>query len=152
MYTRHQLSKLKQDFWTRFGQYMQPVASATGEKVNWVNYKTGLPGIRFVMDADRQQASIAIILSHSDEETRLKCYNHLQTMKVMLHDILGEEWNWNKNSIDEYGKQTASIDTSIDGVDITNQNSWPVIISFLKQRIIALDTFWSEASFILEML
>ncbi len=152
MYTRQELSKLKQDFWTRFGQYMLPIVSATGDKVNWVNYKTGVANIRFVMDADNKQAGIAIVLSHSDAETRAKYYHQLQNMKAMLNDALGEEWSWNENDVDEYGKVTSTVSTSLNGINIANQNDWPAIISFLKQRIIALDTFWADARFIFEML
>ncbi|RYE26016.1 MAG: DUF4268 domain-containing protein [Sphingobacteriales bacterium] len=152
MYTRQQLSKLKEDFWTRFGQYMQPVSSATGEKVNWVNYKTGLPNIRFVMDADRQQASIAIVITHGDSAERAKYFNQLKTMKPMLLETTGEEWEWKENDADEYGKSMATISCKTGGIDITDQSTWPVIISFLKLRIIALDAFWADARFILEML
>lgn len=152
MYTRQELSKIKQDFWTRFGQYMAPIVSATGEKVNWVNYKTGIQGIRFVMNADRQQAYIAIVLSHNDDAIRLKYYNQLKTMKSMLHETLSEEWNWKENDTDEYGKLSSSIGTKINNVDITDQSSWPAIITFFKQRIIALDAFWAETRFVFEML
>jgi hypothetical protein len=152
MYTRQELSKLKQDFWTRFGQYMLPIASATGDKVNWVNYKTGVTNIRFVMDADNKQATIAIVLSHSDAETRNKYYALLQNMKAMLTETLGEEWNWNENDVDEYGKVTSTIGTSLPGISIASQNDWPAIISFLKQRILALDAFWGDARFVFEML
>lgn len=152
MYTRQQLSKLKQDFWTRFGQYMSPIASATGDKVNWVNYKTGVANIRFVMDADSKQATIAIVLSHSDAATRQKYYMQLRSMKPMLDDALGEEWNWNENDVDEYGKTTSTVSTSLNGINIAHQNDWPAIISFLKQRIIALDFFWGGARFVFEML
>jgi hypothetical protein len=152
MYTRQELSKLKQDFWTRFGQYMSPISSATGDKVNWVNYKTGIANMRFVMDADNKQAAIAILLSHSDAETRHRYYIQLQSMKAMLTEALGEEWKWNENSMDEYGKVTSTVSTSLSGINIAHQNDWPAIISFLKQRIIALDTFWADTRFVFEML
>ena len=152
MYTRQELSKLKQDFWTRFGQYMLPIASVTGDKVNWVNYKTGVLNIRFVMDADTRQATIAIVLSHSDTETRLKYYMQLQNMKVILTEALGEEWNWNENDVDEYGKVTSTVSTSLPGISIASQSDWPAIISFLKQRILALDSFWADTRFVFEML
>lgn len=54
MYTREQISQLRQEFWTTFGQYMSPVLSAEGGKINWLNYKTGIKHLHFKMDADKK--------------------------------------------------------------------------------------------------
>ncbi|WP_315816119.1 DUF4268 domain-containing protein [Paraflavitalea speifideaquila] len=66
MYTREDISRQKQAFWTAFGRYMQPVLSAEGMPVSWLNYKTGVGGIHFKMDVERDHAVIMILLSHSD--------------------------------------------------------------------------------------
>lgn len=70
MYSKQEASKLKQQFWTSFGLYMQPVPSANGEKVNWINYKTGIRHVSFRMNAG-DHADISIELSHPDETSRL---------------------------------------------------------------------------------
>ena len=41
MYTKQEAAQLRKEFWTAFGQYMKPVPTEDGEKVNWINYKTG---------------------------------------------------------------------------------------------------------------
>jgi hypothetical protein len=38
---------------------MKPVPSASGQPVNWINYKTGIRNIHFKMDADNTSAVIA---------------------------------------------------------------------------------------------
>ena len=68
MYSKEQISKLKTQFWTNFGQYMKPVPGASGMPVNWINYKTGIRHIHFKMDADNTKAVIAIEISHPKEE------------------------------------------------------------------------------------
>ena len=139
MYTREEISKQKQAFWTAFGRYMQPVLSAEGEPVSWLNYKTGVAGIHFKMDADRDHAVIMIQLSHSDTGTRQLQYAQFLSLKSMLYGALGEEdWVW---------KQDSSIHKIITGVNIHQQMDWPAIISFLKPRLIALDEFWSMARY-----
>ena len=67
MYSKQEASQLRQAFWTAFGQYMLPVPSGEGEKVNWTNYKTGEKDLYFRMNADNKQATIAIELTHKDE-------------------------------------------------------------------------------------
>ena len=70
MYSRAEATQLRQAFWTAFGQYMAPVLSAEGEKVNWPNYKTGIKHVYFRMRADTRTASIGIELTHPDAGIR----------------------------------------------------------------------------------
>ncbi len=68
MYTKQQTSGLRQEFWTAFGQYMSPVLSEDGEKINWINYKTGVKDVFFKMNAANKFADISIELTHADVE------------------------------------------------------------------------------------
>lgn len=147
MYTKQEASRQRQAFWTAFGQYMKPVLSADYEPVNWVNYKTGIPGIYFRMDAGNKQASIAIELSHTDLELQRSCYDKFLGLKHILHEGLGEEWQWQPFVEDEYGKTLSLITAELQGVNIALQDDWPQLISFFKQRIMALDAFWSMAKY-----
>jgi hypothetical protein len=144
MYTREEISRQKQAFWTAFGKYMQPVLPAEGEPVSWLNYKTGIGGLHFKMDADRDHAVIMIRLSNSDAAIRQLQYAQFLQLKSILHETLGEDdWVWQPVATDERGKPVSTISKTIRGVNIHQQEDWPTIISFLKPRIIALDAFWS---------
>ncbi len=145
MYTKQEVSKLKQAFWTTFGQYMQPILSADGVKVNWVNYKTGISGIHFKMDADNEHASIGIVLSQNDVDMQQAYYAQLLQLKAMLRECTGEAWQWEPNTIDEYGKNISKVAIILPNINVLRKEDWPQIISFFKQRIVALDAFWSMA-------
>ncbi|NML21692.1 DUF4268 domain-containing protein [Pseudoflavitalea sp. G-6-1-2] len=143
MYTREEISKIKQAFWTAFGRYMQPVMSAEGLPVNWINYRTGVNGIHFKMDAEREYAEIMISLSNK-RELLLSHYDQLLQLKAILEETLGEDdWIWQRPDADEHGKQTITISKGIADVNVLRESDWPAIISFLKPRLIALDEFWS---------
>ncbi len=150
MYTKQEAAKQKQLFWTTFGQYMHPVLSADGAKVNWVNYKTGVKGIQFRMDVTDTHATIALVLSHSDETLRHAQYGHLVQLKGLLQDSLGEDWQWQQEIGDEHGRITSQVGTELQQVNINRNEDWPRIISFLKPRIIALDAFWSMVRYAFE--
>ncbi len=147
MYTKQEESKQKQAFWTAFGQYMKPILSADCEYVNWINYKTGIPGIFFRMNAGHKQASIAIELTQADIELQASYYEQLQGLKQVLQETLGEEWQWQPLTEDDYGKTISRITTQIHNVNIARQEDWPLLITFFKHRIIALDSFWSMAKY-----
>lgn len=150
MYSRHEAAKLKQEFWTAFGQYMSPILSAEGEYVNWINYKTGEKDIYFRMNADNKIASVAIDLTHKDETLQELYFNQFEELKTLLHSTLNEEWNWLLHTHDDSGKTVSRIYTNISNVNIFNREDWPKLISFFKPRIIALDEFWRNAKHIFE--
>lgn len=147
MYTREQASQMRQAFWTAFGQYIAPHPSAEGTKTNWVNYKTGIKHVFFRMQADNKTASIAIELAHPDPELQELFFQQFEQLKQMLHESLGEEWDWVLHTSDESGKTISRIYTEIKKVSIFNKDDWPTLISFFKPRIIALDEFWSNAKY-----
>ncbi|MGN6568768.1 MAG: DUF4268 domain-containing protein [Flavipsychrobacter sp.] len=152
MYTKQESSRLKQAFWTTFGQYMAPLPSAEGLKINWVNYKTGIQNIQFKMDADIAASTISIVLTHSDKEMQQLYFEQFEQLKTLLENTLEEKWIWQKSFTNEYGKPESRIYNELKGMSIYNKEDWPALISFFKQRIVALDEFWSNARYAFESL
>ncbi|WDF69979.1 DUF4268 domain-containing protein [Sphingobacterium oryzagri] len=148
MYSREEAKKLKEKFWTSFGQFMSLMPSEEGTKVNWVNYKTGVKHLYFRMEAEGKQAQIFIELAHPDEGIRALMYEQLLAYKNLLHTEPGEEWIWDATHTDEYGKVTARVALLLEEkVSIFKQEDWPKLIAFFKPRLIALDGFWSSAKY-----
>lgn len=143
MYSRQETAQLRKKFWTQFGQYMRPLPGADGERVNWLNYKTGIKHVYFRMDADNKQATIAIELTHPDPEMQQYYFEKFIALKKIFEDTIGEKWKWELSTIDEDNKQVSRIGATLNRVNIFNTADWSAIISFLKPRILALDNFWS---------
>jgi len=143
---------MRHEFWTTFGQYMAPVPSAEGTKINWVNYKTGEKYIHFKMDAGNKDATIYIEIAHPDAGIQQLYFEQFLQMKIMLYNVLGEEWHWDLHQPNEYGKIISTIGRKLEHTSVMNKDHWPLLISFFKPRIIALDEFWSSARFAFELL
>jgi hypothetical protein len=143
MYSKREASLRRKNFWTQFGQYMRPLQNATNEPVNWLNYKTGARHIYFRLDAGVNQATIAIELRHPDAPQQTQYLEKFRKFENLLHQTIGEKWQWQLHAIDEDGKLVSRIGTKLDDVNIFNNGDWPAIISFFKPRMIALDAFWN---------
>ncbi len=150
MYTREEASQLRKKFWTSFGQYMRPVSSASGESINWLNYKTGIRNFYFRMDAGKEYASVGIELVHPDPLQRAHYYSLLQQVGALLEEETGEKWSWLPEFTDEDGHTISRIGTRVNGVSVFRTGDWPAIISFLKPRIMALDRFWTQVKDLFE--
>ena len=128
---------------------LQPTAS--GSKVNWINYKTGIKHLYFRMNADQRSAKIAIEIAHPDTGIQELVLEQFSAYKNILVSSLGEDWEWSLHAPDEYGRTISSISKKIDDVNIFKQEDWPTLISFFKPRIMALDEFWYDARYGFEL-
>ncbi len=131
---------------------MKPVPSADGERVNWLNYKTGEKDIFFRMDADNKKATVSIDIAHSDAGIQELYFQQFQQVKGVFENIVGNSWTWVLHTADHTGKIVSRIFCEQIGVSVFNRADWPVLISFFKPRIIALDEFWSSVRYGFETL
>jgi hypothetical protein len=144
MYSPAESSKIRQDFWTVFGQYMKPVPSAQGLRINWQNYKTGVKDVYFRMKTERDFVSIGIEITHRDEEMQQLYFEQFEEFRKLLDAELQESWDWELHQFDDLGKIVSRIQKVKKGLNVYDQNDWPEIITFLKPRVIALDAFWAN--------
>ncbi|MEJ0054958.1 MAG: DUF4268 domain-containing protein [Bacteroidota bacterium] len=72
-------------------------------------------------------------------------------MKGVLHEALGEEWEWQEH-VPAGGKVVGRIFKELPGVSVMNKDDWSDLISFFKPRIIALDRFWENGKYSFEAL
>ncbi|SHN18225.1 protein of unknown function [Cyclobacterium lianum] len=147
MYTKQEVSRSKQEFWTAFGWYMKPVPSAEGIPVNWKNYKTGIPHLYFRMQAERDFAAVSVVIQHPDPGIGELLFEQLLALKPLLENELQETWAWLPVECTAQGKAIYRVERKLEEVNVLEKESWPEIISFLKPRIIALDAFWSNARY-----
>ncbi len=143
MYTNAEASAIRQKFWTSFGMYMSPVPSATLEKVNWVNYKTGIKGISFKMDADKASAFVAIEIFLKDTMLQHQYFNIFNSFASKLEEVTGNDFQFDRDCFIEQKGNISRISIALKNVNVFKQDDWPTIIAFLKQHMIGLDAFWA---------
>ena len=129
------------------GQYMSPVLSSEGDKINWINYKTGVKGLQFKMNVVQDTASISIEINHPDVTQQKIIFEKILPLKHVLNDSLGEEWKWMLHIYDESGKLVSKIYQERNDINIMRREDWPTLISFLKPRMMALDKFWNSVKY-----
>lgn len=152
MYTAEEVSKIKESFWLKLGKYLAPIPGTGDEKINWINYKTGVKDLYFKMDVTRHEALIFVEIGRKSPENAEKLYSQLQSLKTIFENTLNEKWQWESEAFNNNGQSIYRIGTKLQGVNILKEEDWPLIISFLKPRIILLDEFWSNNRMIFELI
>jgi hypothetical protein len=151
VYSKEERSRLKQEFWTVFGQYLALNPSAEGLKINWINYKTGIKYLYFKMEVKENFASIAIEITNNDYGMRELIFEQFVSFRKLLETYLQEDWEWSLHAIDDNGKPISKIYICQSNVSIYAKEDWPKLISFFKPRIVALDAFWSDAKDVFDL-
>lgn len=152
MYSKHEAAQLKKDFWTVFGGYMRPVPSAEGDKISWVNYKTGEKNIFFRMHVDDKIAIVAIELTHKEAGVQELYFQQFLQLKPLLIKSAGKSWTWQLLTNNDSGQIVSRIETTLQPISVFKKEDWPQLISFFKKNMIALDDFWSKAKYSFELL
>lgn len=142
MYSRAETSRIRKEFWIKFGQFMKPVPNAQGRRINWPNYKTGVKEIYFRMKAERGFASVGIEITHSDTEYQELIFDQFNQLQKILESCTQEKWDWVLHHENEVGQLVSKIEKVKKGLNVMEEKDWASIISFLKPRIMALDEFW----------
>ncbi|MBS7332133.1 MAG: DUF4268 domain-containing protein [Weeksellaceae bacterium] len=144
MYSKEEAFQKKKDFWVSYGGYMKLQMNAEGERINWINYKTGVKGIYFRTNVDRKFAEVMIQVDHPDPDFRQMIWEQLEEYEIVLQGYLGEDWIWTAQDFDDDGKEISTIKIRLENVSIFRDSDWPTIITFLKERMINLDEFWCD--------
>lgn len=132
------------------GQYLAPIPSAEGEKINWINYKTGEKDIRFLMTADGTTAKISIVFSHGEIALQKKYFDKQLQLKNVFHQVVTAQWHWIELGTDRDGRIISEIAALLHNVKVLDKNDWPPMITFFKTHLIELDKFWCEYKFAFE--
>ena len=85
---------------------------------------------------------ISISIEHDDAGVREIYFDQFEELREMLSSALGEEWEWQQDELRIYKE--------LPGKSFLNKDDWPELISFLKERIIALDAFWESGKYVFE--
>ncbi len=126
---------------------MMPVPNANGEKINWINYKTGNRFVHVKLDAGSETAFIAIEIHLPKNGLHQLYVEQFLRQQKLFQNIAGEDWHWQPSDFPETNNCTVIISKKITGVSIFDKGCWPVLISFFKQSITSFDAFWEMAKY-----
>lgn len=146
MFSKEEAKNLRIEFWTAFGIYMRQHIPLAGTKQKWTNYKTGVKGLYFRMDADKRIASISIDITDPDPGIRAIFFEQWEEMKTYLEMESGIDWQWQPEYFNDMGQGIARISHEIEGLSIYDKGNWSALFAFFEQGIVALDSIWADCN------
>lgn len=140
VYTKEELNELNLRFWAEFRQFVQNHPDPYIRRKRWLLNDTGINGIAFRFDFDRQNAYVMIELQHKNEERRLTSFEILERYKVVLEEGFpdGLQWEFYHKRVDN-GQEVCRIYHSLAKVDFHRQNQWPDVFAFFATNMLKLE-------------
>src|SRR5687768_8628033 len=108
---------IREEFWTKCGQFMALHPSVSGERVSWLNYKTGVRYVHAKIMVEADRAYFGIEVSAPDLSTRDKIYRQLLSDLPVLTSCSGNEWQNNPTHLSG-NKTVSAIYQQMTGVNV----------------------------------
>ena len=144
MYSKEYIKSNKILFYTSFGRYMGKNRSIYNKKIKWLNYPTNVKNIYIRLNVNNKIAAVYIDIQHKDEDIRSLFFDQFMELQTVFKSILGEKWNWEKETHNENGIACSRISTKIENVNIFEKNTWQNIFKFFEYNLLNFDEFWNE--------
>ena len=136
MFSKEESKRIRQEFWTSFGQeYAQ----------KWILYNTKIKELQLKFSFDRKKALVALDIDSEDEIIKAYYFEKIQSLKTILKSeylpevILDEEYELPE------GKIISRVYVQLEEkVSINNTNDWPKVKRFFAENMYKLELFWLE--------
>lgn len=151
MYSIEEKKKLTVDFWLLFKKRCAIHPGLQGKKKKFILHRTKIKSVALRFDIGRNNAKVILELHHRSERLRLKAYEVLEQYKVIIEEGFENDltWEFYYQRLDS-GQEVARIYTTLEDVDIHQQNQWPDIYNFFVENMIKLEANFMSVRDILE--
>lgn len=144
MWSKEEAQQKRIKFFTEFGKYMRYHSGDWGEKINWMNYNTGVKSIYFKIEADKSGAALCIDIVNKDEGIKDLFYEQFIEFKNLLSNQL-TELKWVNPCLNISSLPMARISTEIKGYNLYLEEHWTPLFEFLEKNLLGLHHFWEDA-------
>lgn len=141
MFSREEAKRIRQEFWTTFGDRTAAIPTEYGLKKKWILYHTKIKHFSFKFDAQRKCARVCLDMEHPDELIRHSWFDYMLSFKEMMEPITGP-YQWEQDFVLENGKVISRAYVQMDRVSMYNRNHWVQIYSFFVDKMTKLEEFY----------
>ena len=138
----HKLYKIT--FWDEFKKHMQKHRSASGKKINWLQYRTGLKNIFLRLETDKKGIRICFDIQIKEPSVREIVWEQMGELKKVLRDEMEDEGIWEEHFYNETINDFCRIyweESSLNYLDLNHRKS---IFNFFENKLIRFDRFYDN--------
>lgn len=135
MFSKEEAKKIRQEFWTEFGQKYPR---------KWLLYRTKIKEVALKFTFTTKIAQVSIDIDAEDEIIKDYYYEKFWSLEKILKTEYFPEAILNPNYTTEDGKNIARVFVQLDNVCIHNKKTWETTFEFLYNHMEQLELFFYE--------
>ncbi|MCF4102765.1 DUF4268 domain-containing protein [Gillisia sp. M10.2A] len=137
MFSKEESKKMRQEFWTEFGQR---------HTRKWMLYNTSIKEIELKFTFDTEQAQVSLDVVSADDLIRAYYYEKLLGLKnILLTEYLPDAL-FEENYLLPEGKTVSRVYVQLKRVNIHSRKDWDLVQKFLNDRMNLMEEFFKEYS------
>jgi hypothetical protein len=144
MLSKEELKIYKTTFWEDFKKHMSKHRSASGRKMNWLNYKTDLKDVYVRLETNKNNIQVCFDLQFKDADIRTIVWEQMGELKKVLTDEMGDSGIWEEHHWNETIPDFCRIYWRKEGLNYLKQNHRDEIFHFFEDRLIRFDRFYDN--------
>lgn len=143
MFSRDEAKAINERFYTLFGTYMRRHEPQAEGARQWLNYRTGVKGIFFRVEATSKEAIASIDLQQGDDGVRQIFFDQFLEFQKALESNTGP-MIWEQEYTLSSGRTISRIYQKQAGVSLYREDDWHQIFPFFEKYLLAFDSFWAD--------
>jgi len=141
MFSREESKKLRQEFWTAFGQQSSR---------KWILYNTKIKEVNLKFHFDNKIASLGFIIDTEDEILKPYYFDKFLSLKALMLEEINNDLVFEEHYETDSGKIVAYIHLKIDQVSIHNKKTWPEVFDFFNTHMPRFENFFLDYKEVIE--
>jgi hypothetical protein len=142
MLSKEELKNHKIAFWEEFKKRMSNHRSASGRKMNWLQYRTDLKDVYVRLETDKNGVRLCFDLQFKDTEIREIVWEQMGELKKVLTNEMGDDGIWEEHYRNESVPDFCRIYWEKNGLNFLNTTHKYEIFNFFEDRLIRFDSFY----------
>lgn len=139
-------------FWEGFRKEMRNVKSSDGKGINWINYPTGVKDVYVRLHCDSKITRMSFDIQPKDDGIRSILWEQMTELKIVMEATTGPADSWNEFDHVFAGRTVSRITWETSDFNFYQPEDWEKIKAFLRDRLVAFDSFYQEFKEILILL
>lgn len=144
MFSKDEEKALRNAFWGTLTTRMQKKRGASGSRLNWFKYPTGLRDIYVRTEVGTFGCRVCIDLQFKHEGIRDLFFEQFLETKTALEEAMKVPVKWQPKYKHDTGKEIARISIENTSTNMFVQEDWAEMHDFIYNGLLNVDAYWNE--------
>jgi hypothetical protein len=144
MFSKDEEKALRGAFWSTLTARMQKKRGASGRRLNWFKYPTGLRDIYVRTEVDHTGCRVCIDLQFKHADIRELFFEQFLETKTVFEETMKVPVKWQPKFNHITGKEISRISIENNTTNLFNQDNWAEMHDFIHDGLVSVDTYWND--------